>query len=197
MTAPSARPPIDLIAYLHTRRSIPAIQLAAPAPEGDTLLEILTIAARVPDHGKLHPWRFILYRGAAAVTAGERVAALWQRRHPEAKEGHLAVERARFTRAPLVVGVVSSVIAGHPKVPIWEQELSAGAVCLNLLHAANAFGYAGQWVSEWMCFDDEAARVLGAREGERFAGFIHIGTPTQPPVERDRPDVPALISEYA
>ncbi|WP_334176930.1 nitroreductase [Pseudoxanthobacter sp.] len=193
----SARPPVDFVAYLKTRRSIPAIQLAAPAPEGGTLLDMLTIAARVPDHGKLHPWRFILYRGAGAAAAGERLAALYAGRHPEAKAGHLDVERGRFTRAPLVVGVVSCVNPVHPKIPVWEQELSAGAVCLNLLHAASAFGFAGQWVSEWMCYDDEAARLLGAAAGERFAGFVHIGTPTQPPVERDRPDVPALITEYA
>jgi len=185
----------DLLQHLRTRRSIPALQLGAPAPEGDVLLDILTIAARVPDHGKLAPWRFILYRGAGAAAAGDKLAGLLAARDPAAGEDRLAFERGRLTRAPLVVGIVSRA-ATHPKVPIWEQELSAGAVGLNLLHAAAAHGFAGQWVTEWIAFDVEAGRLLGLDEGERFAGFVHVGTPTAPPFERDRPDVPSLITEF-
>ncbi|MQT11423.1 nitroreductase family protein [Segnochrobactrum spirostomi] len=185
----------DLIAYLKTRRSIPALQLAAPAPEGEELLSILTIAARVPDHGKLAPWRFVLYRGEGAVAAGERLAVHGARRFPEATEEMIRAEKTRFTRAPLVVGVFSRA-APHPKIPEWEQVLSAGAVCLNLLHAVNAHGYAGVWLTEWPAYDAEAAKLLGAAEGEKVAGFVHIGTPTQPPFERDRPNVPSLITEY-
>jgi nitroreductase len=185
----------DLLTHLRTRRSIPAIQLATPAPSDATLNDILTIAARVPDHGKLAPWRFILYRGAGAEAAGARLAALLKSREPGASEERLALERGRFSRAPLVVGIVSRA-AAHPKIPVWEQELSAGAVGLNLLHAVNAHGFAAQWVTEWPAYDAEAGRILGLGDGERFAGFVHIGTPAAPPVERERPDVGRLVSEY-
>lgn len=192
MTAPVS----DLASYLKVRRSIPAIQLGAPGPDEETLSQMLTIAARVPDHGKLAPWRFILYRGEGAKAAGERLAALVAARNPDARAPQLDAERQRFTRAPLVVGVVSKPQPNHPKIPLWEQELSAGAVCFNLLHAAHAFGFAGQWVTEWVAYDAEAGEILGLGEGERFAGFVHIGTPMQPPFERDRPDVPSLVSDY-
>jgi len=185
----------DLLEHLRTRRSIPAIQLGEPAPEAEVLRDVLTIAARVPDHGKLAPWRFILYRDDGAVRAGTALAALLAARDPDAGDDRLEVERTRFTRAPLVVGVVSRA-AQHPKIPLWEQELSAGAVCLNLLHAAHAHGFAGQWVSEWPAYDAEAGRLLGLVDGERFAGFVHLGTPKAPPFERDRPDLDRLITEF-
>lgn len=185
----------DLLTHLRTRRSIPAIQLGAPAPAGDVLTDMLVIAARVPDHGKLAPWRFILYRGAGAAAAGAALAGILARREPGIADDRLALERGRFTRAPLVVGIVSRA-APHPKIPVWEQELSAGCVGLNLLHAAHAHGFAGQWLTEWPCYDAEAARALGLAEGERFAGFVHIGTPTAPPFERDRPDIARLVTEY-
>lgn len=185
----------DLLEHLRTRRSIPAIQLGAPAPADDVLRDILTIAARVPDHGKLAPWRFILYRGDGAARAGAALARLLAAREPGAGEDRLEVERTRFTRAPLVVGIVSRA-AQHPKIPLWEQELSAGAVGLNLLHAVHAHGFAGQWVTEWPAYDAEAGPLLGLADGERFAGFVHVGTPKAPPFERDRPDVDKLVTEF-
>jgi nitroreductase len=185
----------DLLQHLRTRRSIPAVSLGAPAPEADVLADMLTIAARVPDHGKLAPWRFILYRGAGAAAAGEELAAILAARDPGIAPDRLALERGRFTRAPLVVGVVSRA-AAHPKIPLWEQELSSACVALNLLHAAHAHGFAGQWVTEWPTYDAEAGAALGLADGERFAGFVHIGTPTAAPFERDRPDVAALVSEF-
>ena len=185
----------DMLDLLLTRRSVAALNLAEPAPDEAALRTILTIAARVPDHGKLAPWRFILFRGDAAKAAGERLAAIVAARGTS-DEGMLAIERARFTRSPLVVAVVSSA-APHPKIPVWEQELSAGAVCMNLLLAAHASGFAGQWLSEWYSFDKEAGALLGLKEGERFAGFIHIGTPTEKPSERPRPNLDDLITEWS
>ncbi len=190
---PAAKP--ELLAYLKTRRSIPVLQLAGPAPEGAVLDDILKIGARVPDHGKLAPWRFILYRGAGAVAAGEKLKALRFAREPELAAQLQEAERTRFTRAPLVIGVISRA-APHVKIPVWEQELSAGAVCLNLLHAIFASGFAGIWLSEWPVFDAEASALLGAKEGERFAGFLHVGTPTEPPFERERPDMARIVTEY-
>ena len=190
---PAAKP--ELLAYLKTRRSIPVLQLTGPAPEGAVLDDILKIGARVPDHGKLAPWRFVLYRGAGAVAAGEKLCALKLARDPGLAEQLQQAERTRFTRAPLVIGVISRA-GPHVKIPVWEQELSAGAVCLNLLHAIFASGFAGVWLSEWPVFDAEASALLGAKEGERFAGFLHVGTPTEPPFERERPDMAKIVSEY-
>lgn len=159
-------------------------------------MDLLTIAARVPDHGKLAPWRFILFRSAQGEAAGKRLAAILEERQGPLDHDQRQKELTRFTRAPLVIGVVSTA-AIHPKIPVWEQQLSAGAVCMNLVTAAAAAGFASQWLTEWYSFDKEAAQFLGARDGEQFAGFVHVGTPTQAPVERPRPDLAELVSQWS
>ena len=190
---PTASP--ETLAFLRKRRSHPAITMSGPGPDEALIKDLLTIAARVPDHGKLAPWRFILYR----PDQGERIGTFLAERYTELNgpldEDQTAKELTRFTRAPLIVGVLSQA-GEHPKIPVWEQQLSAGAVCMNLVTAAAAAGFVSQWLTEWYSFDDEAAAFLGARPGERFAGFIQIGTATQPPVERPRPDLADLISNW-
>lgn len=183
---------VDMRDYLATRRSVPAAFLEPPGPDAATLATLLTIAVRVPDHGKLAPWRFIVFEGAARVAAGEAVAAVAER---QGRQGDAQEDRDRFTRAPLVVAVVSRA-APHVKIPEWEQVLCAGAVCLNLLHAAAAHGFAAQWLTEWIAYDAQAAAALGVAADERVAGFIHIGTPRVRPTDRDRPDVAALITRF-
>jgi nitroreductase len=161
------------------------------------LRAILTIAARVPDHGKLAPWRFIVFDRKAreeAIAGLVRIAD----KHPDEKERRYRGEKAKgFGDAPIVVAVVSAPIADHPKIPLWEQQLSSGAVALNLRHAASAQGFSGQWLTGWYAYDEEAARWLGLKPGERFTGFLHIGTPLAPPTERDRPDVAALTTAWS
>lgn len=187
----------DTLRLLLTRRSHPAMTLVEPAPQGDVLRSILQAASRVPDHGKLVPWRFILIRGDARAELGRRLLPLAQAR----ENGELSAERreqelTRFTRAPLVVAVISRA-AVHPKIPVWEQQLCVGAVCMNLVLAAHASGFAAQWLTEWMAFDDDVSAMLGLAETERVAGFIHLGTPSQPTTERPRPDIDDLISEWS
>ncbi|TFF27791.1 nitroreductase [Jiella endophytica] len=180
---------------LSTRRSIPIPMLAEPAPTGDELERVLTIAARVPDHGKLAPWRFILYRGPAAAAIGEALAKVVAGREGERMtETRRKVETERFTRAPLVIGVVSTA-REHVKIPIWEQQMSAGAAAMNLVHAVHAFGYAANWVTEWVAYDDEAKAILGISPEEKVVGFVHVGTPSEPPSERPRPELSAIVSE--
>ena len=185
-----------LVHYLKTRRTIPASQLGEPAPDPETLRAMLTIAARVPDHGKLAPWRFILLDHAArekAVAGLQKIAA----KHPDEKERTIRDAKAKgFLDAPLVVAVVSAPIADHPKIPLWEQQLSSACVALNLVHAANAYGFATNWLTGWYAYDDEAKAWLGLKPGEKVTGFIHIGTPMVPPVERDRPDVEAITRAW-
>ncbi|MCB8840133.1 nitroreductase [Aurantimonas sp. VKM B-3413] len=185
----------DAITLLSTRRSIPIPMLAEPAPEGAELDEILTIAARVPDHGKLAPWRFILYRREAAARIGEALADLVARREAaDATETRLRVERGRFTRAPLVVGVISRA-GEHVKIPVWEQVLSGAAAAMNLVNAAHAKGYAANWVTEWVAYDEQAKAILSIAPEEKVIGFIHIGTPQEPPSDRPRPALADIVSE--
>lgn len=194
---PSDPPMTDALkTYLATRRTIPAAKLDEPGPDAATLEAMLTIAARVPDHGKLAPWRFILVEGAARAELGARLAAIHRSRHADANEDELRRERARFLPAPLTVVVVSRA-ATHPKIPEWEQVLSAGAVAMNLVHAAHAHGFAAQWLTGWHAYDREALAAIGVGAEEKVAGFIHIGTPTEPPSERVRPELADLVTRWS
>ena len=184
-----------LLDYLSSRRTVPSLQLDEPGPRPEQLADILKISARVPDHGKLVPWRFIVFSKDQRLAAEDwlRSRAVATSEHGE--KGPEVEKVTRFVRAPFVVGVVSSPV-DHPKIPVWEQQLSAAAVCLNMIHAAHASGYSAQWLTDWFTYDEEASEYLGAGDGEKFAGFIHIGTPTIGPVERDRPDTEALTSYW-
>ncbi|WP_102959210.1 nitroreductase family protein [Mangrovicella endophytica] len=185
----------DATALLATRRSIPIPMLKAPAPEGAELETILTIAARVPDHGKLAPWRFILYRGEAAAGVGAALERLVVSRDGDtATETRRSVERGRFTRAPLVIGIVSTA-REHVKIPMWEQVLSGGAAAMNLVNAVHAHGYAANWVTEWVAYDEDAKQILGIAPEEKVIGFVHVGTPAEPPSERPRPDLASIVTE--
>lgn len=184
---------IKLIDYLSTRRSIPAFQMSGPGPSKGEVEDILKLATRVPDHGKLAPWRFIVYRGAERQRISEALAKIAMADKPDLSEEMVKVENTRLTRAPVVIAVVSRA-APHVKIPEWEQLMSAGAVCLNLVMAANAHGYASNWLTEWYAYDKRAYPILGVNEGERIAGFVHIGTPTVPPMERPRPELSEIVA---
>ena len=188
-----ARP--ELRDYLLPRRSVGQAFLAEPGPNADELRQILTIATRVPDHGKLAPWRLVTFSGDARVQAGEALAELAKRKRPDMDEASLENERRQFLPSPLVVGVISTA-APHVKIPEFEQLLSAGNVAFNLEHAAFALGFAATWVTRWYSFDTEAAALLGARPGERFVGFVHIGTPTTVIEDRPRPDLAEIVTEW-
>jgi nitroreductase len=183
----------SLIAYLQTRRSMPAFQMREPGPSKAEIEEILTLASRVPDHGKLAPWRFIVMTGDARKRITMELAAIAKADKPDLSDEMIAVEESRFTRAPVVVAVVSRA-GPHVKIPEWEQVMSAGAVCLNMVIAANALGYVSNWLTEWMAFDERAHRVLGVESGEKVAGFIHIGSTDFPVVERPRPQLSDIVT---
>lgn len=184
---------IKLIDYLAVRRSVPAFQMCEPGPSTAEIEQILTLAVRVPDHGKIAPWRFVVYRGAERARIGEALLAMALEKNPELSEEMIGVERARFTRAPVVIGVISTA-GPHVKIPEWEQLMSAGAVCLNLLMAANAHGYVSNWLTEWFAYDEKAHPLLGIKPGEKVAGFIHIGSTTFPVTERPRPALSDVVT---
>ncbi|HET9161004.1 MAG TPA: nitroreductase [Caulobacteraceae bacterium] len=184
---PKASP--EVLNFLALRRSASALTLRAPGPAADELDILLRLAVRVPDHGKLSPWRFIVIEGSAKDRIAGELKAL-----AEARADHVKASAAlgKFTAPPLAVCVVSHVKQGD--IPEWEQLLSSGAVCLSLVNAASAMGYGANWITDWYAFDERAQRVFGLTEGERVAGFIYIGTPAEPPLERVRPDVASLVT---
>jgi nitroreductase len=185
-----------LLAALETRRSVKPDRLEAPAPAGAELDRILTIAARVPDHKKLVPWRFVVFEGDARAAAGEIFAAACQAEEKDPSHVRLETERQRFLRAPLVVAVISRV-AKRPGAPEWEQILSAGAAAFSLCLAANAAGYGTNWVTEWIAYSPFVKEKLGLAENERIAAFVHIGTPKEKPEERERPSLADIVTRWA
>ncbi len=175
------------------RRSVLARNLGEPGPNEDELRQILAAGARVPDHGKLAPWRFIIIRGAARQRLGKVLAAATREAEPSASESRLALEEQRFLRVPVTVAVVSRVQVC--KIPEWEQVLSSGAACQNLLNATHALGYHGQWLTEWYAYAPAVLEALGLGEGERIAGFVYMGTAVNAPEERQRPRLADVVSE--
>jgi nitroreductase len=184
---------IKLLDYLKVRRSTPALQLGEPGPSKAEIEEILRLAVRVPDHGKLAPWRFVVYRGEDRVRLGEAALRIALEKNPELDLQQQDAERTRFTRAPVVIAVISTA-KPHFKIPEWEQVMSAGAVCLNLIFAANANGYAANWLTEWLAFDPAFLSELGIAADEKVAGYIHIGSTTFPLVERPRPELADVVT---
>lgn len=185
-----------LLETLATRRSVKPDLLQAPAPSGEELDRILTIAARVPDHKKLVPWRFIVFEGEARAAAGELFAAACEAEEKEPPSHvRLDTERSRFLRAPLVVAVVSRV-AKRPGAPEWEQILSAGAAAYSLCLAANASGYGTSWLTEWVAYSPMVLAGLGLAENERIAAFVHIGTAKEKPEERERPRLADIVTRW-
>lgn len=185
-----------LLDMLALRRSVKVAHLAEPGPDARALQSILQIGARVPDHGKLGPWRFVILNGRNRRTYGMMVAQLLAARSSNTASDVLAMEAERFARAPVVVAVVSTA-GPHAKIPEWEQVLSAGAVCYNITLAARGFGFGSVWLSEWPAYDREALALLGLSAQEKLAGFIYIGTATEAPVERPRPDALTRISTWS
>ncbi|HEU4659548.1 MAG TPA: nitroreductase [Pseudolabrys sp.] len=185
----------DALQLLKTRRSVKPMELAGPGPSPEQIDMLLTIASRVPDHGKLAPWRFMVFEGDARRAAGEKIAAAYREDHPEATADQIEFERNRLARAPLVIAVISRA-APHVKIPEWEQQLSAGAAAMNLVTATHALGFAASWITEWYAYDRRVLDALGLAAHERIAGFVHIGRATRTPNERNRPDLSAIVSRY-
>jgi nitroreductase len=185
----------DAIELLKSRRSVKPMELQAPGPSAAQLETLLTVASRVPDHGKLAPWRFVLFEGDARIKAGERIAEIFKKNNPAATAEQIAFERYRLARAPLVVAVVSRA-GPHAKIPEWEQLLSSGAAAMSLVIAANALGFGASWLTEWYAYDRGVLEALGLSANEKIAGFVHIGTRDTLPADRDRPPLSAIVQRY-
>jgi nitroreductase len=185
----------DPLALLLQRHSAPSRQLGEPAPDPATLRRLLEAAVRVPDHGKLEPFRLILLEGEAKLRFGERLAERAVRRNPDLPESKREKERLRYTFAPLVIVVVARLDAAS-SVPALEQQLTAGCVAYNLLLGAQALGYGAQWLTGWAAYDEEAKAILGLAGNEQVIGFVHLGTPRIEVPDRDRPALDGLLSTW-
>jgi nitroreductase len=181
----------ETLAFLARRRSASALALTEPAPTDAELATLLRLATRVPDHGKLFPWRFVILRGAPKrrfIAGLEAIAAT----RPDGER--LKAKLGKIRAPPLTLAVVSRATPGE--IPEWEQRLSSGAVCMTLIIAAQAMGYGANWITDWYAYDAVAGRLLGLGETERVAGFVHLGTSAETPLERVRPEVAAIVSEW-
>ncbi|GAB2566521.1 nitroreductase [Dyella jejuensis] len=185
----------DALSLLQQRHSAPSRQLGEPAPDPATLRTLLEAAIRVPDHGKLVPFRLITLRGAAKLKFGAQLAERAIRRHPELPESKREKERRRYTFAPLVVAVIARL--DHDSgVPEIEQKLCAGNVAYNILLGAYALGFGAQWLTGWAAYDPEVATLLGLAANECVIGFVHLGTPQTDIPDRDRPALGDVLSEW-
>ncbi len=185
----------DTIDLLLSRRSVKPMTMIEPGPDEADLEIMLRAASRVPDHGKLAPWRFIVFRGEARAQFGEVLRDIFAVEEPRADEDRLKLEEKRLLQAPLVVAVISRIVPSQ-KAPEWEQRLSAGAACQNMLVAATALGFVGAWLTEWYAYSANVAKALGLGENERVAGFIYFGSPSQPKDERERPALADIVTEW-
>jgi nitroreductase len=182
------------LALLETRRSGKPRDLVAPGPTEEEMERILNIAVRTPDHGKLTPWRFVMVSPNQRQALADLLAHALPEHDPEATSAHYAKALEFAHQAPVMIVLISAPVRDH-KIPVWEQELSCGAVAMNLLHAANALGYVGGWITGWQAYN-ERVRTAFCEEGERIAGFIFLGTPGNPLEERPRPALADLVREW-
>ncbi len=185
----------ETISLLKRRRSVPPPLMTGPGPTVHELTTILTVASRVPDHGKLAPWRFVVFEGKARERAGALALKISVADRPDLDEAARVKEEQRFVGAPLVVAVVSRA-SPHPKIPEWEQVLSAGAVCMNMIVAARALGFSATWLTGWMAYDGRFRAAIGLAEHERIAGFIHIGKATVAIEDRPRPPLAEIMTTF-
>ena len=187
-----ARPSPETLALLARRRSASAPALVAPGPSPEELHELIRLAARVPDHGKLCPWRFVILEGeakAALVREYERLAPT----QPNPDKAMAAL--AKLRNPPTTVAVISRTVECN--IPEWEQVLSSAAVCQTFLIAADAMGYGANWITDWYAYDGEARALLGVSAHEQVAGYVHLGMASETPLERVRPDMAAIVSRWS
>jgi nitroreductase len=186
----------ETLELLMLRRSLTVKDMVHPGPNEEQLKQILEIGSRVPDHKKQVPWRFLTFEKSTRGKFGKILRTIFAKNNPKTNEKILDFEENRFLRAPLVIAVISTADKDNPKVPEWEQILTAGAVCQNILIASNAMGYASQWLTEWYAYDKVVLKELNLNPNERIAGFIYIGTASKQPKERGRPDLANLVKKW-
>jgi nitroreductase len=186
----------DLSEFLLSRRSVVVRNMREPGPDTAGLEKILRAGMRVPDHGRLTPWRFIVIKGENRDKMGSILGEAFKKANPDCIEEQVEIEKERFIRAPVVIAVASRTNPEH-KIPEWEQILSSGAACQNMLTSALSMGYAAQWITEWYAYNDEVKAALGLEATDRIAGFIYLGSKDEEPTDRARPEYENIVSEWS
>jgi nitroreductase len=194
---PVPAPNAHVLEFLENRRSNLVKLMDGPGPNDAELERMLTIAARVPDHRKLAPWRFIVFEGDAQIKIGDHIGAIFKAKNPDAPIDRVEYASRLLRRAPVVIAVVSSPKDCQRGTPTWEQELSSAVVCYNLCLAAQAHGYGAQWLTEWIAYDSDVCTAMGVMDEEKVAGFVYVGTAVTASKERPRPDLKDLIERWA
>ncbi|MCI5044447.1 MAG: nitroreductase [Aquisalinus sp.] len=191
----AAHPSQETLRLLALRRSTTVKTMTAPGPSSDQLTEIMEIGARVPDHRRVCPYRFIVFDGGARAKIGHVFREGFLQDNPDASDQEATLETQRFMRAPAIIAVVFSPQTEH-RTPVWEQTLTAGAVCQNMLLAANAMGFAAQWLTEWYAYNRHVLSAMGLEGHEQIAGFLYFGTAEEDPKERPRVDAASLVTHW-
>ena len=188
---------MEAIDLLKSRRSVLVKNLTSPGPDKEDLQQILEVGLRVPDHGKIGPWRIQVITPKGQKTLGDLAAKIFTNKYGErATEKQIEAERQRPQRAPVLLIVTSDIQSPH-KIPELEQRVSGGAVCMNILNAAHVLGYSAQWVTEWLSFDTDIKAALGHQDQTDIIGMIYIGTAVEPPQPRSRPSLDDIVSEWS
>jgi nitroreductase len=185
----------ELSEFLLKRRSIVVRNMAEPGPSSDDLENIMRAGMRVPDHGRLTPWRFIIIRGDSREKLGTILGEAFRKSNPDCIDEQVEIEEERFARAPTVIAVISRTNPNH-KIPEWEQILSSGAACQNMLTAALGMGFAAQWITEWYAYNSDVKAALGLEPTDKVSGFLYLGSMTETPTDRARPEYQDIVSEW-
>ena len=185
----------ELSDFLLKRRSVVVRNMAEPGPSSEDLENIMRAGMRVPDHGRLTPWRFLVIRGDARIRMGKILGEAFKKENPDCIDEQVEIEEERFIRAPAIIAVISRTNPEH-KIPEWEQILSSGAACQNMLTAALGMGYAAQWITEWYAYNEDVKAALGLKSGDRISGFLYFGTLKEAPSDRIRPEYDDIVSEW-
>ena len=185
----------ELSEFLLKRRSVVVRNMAEPGPSSEDLENIMRAGMRVPDHGRLTPWRFLVIRGDARIKMGKILGEAFKKENPDCIDEQDEIEEERFIRAPAIIAVISRTNPEH-KIPEWEQILSSGAACQTMLIAAQSMGFASQWLTEWYSYDDDVKRAIGAGPEDKIAGFLHLGNGTSELSDRARPDYDEIVSNW-
>lgn len=190
MTLNIARP--DAIEVLLSRRSVKTRDMTGPGPDAAALATILAAGRRVPDHGKLAPWRFFVFTGAARGAFGEVIRQAWLAEESVPSEAVAAQLAGLPLEAPVLVVLASTPSDARP-IPLWEQQLSAGAAGMAMLTAAHMLGHVGQWITGWPAYSRGVHAALGLGEGDRIAGLLFFGDAAREPSERPRPEADEVV----
>jgi nitroreductase len=185
----------SLLAHLATRRSGKARDMVAPGPDAATLHDIIALALRTPDHGKLAPWRIITVADDQRTAFAALLKKAWVAENPGAAGMDLSALDQFAHQAPTLLVLVSTPVPGS-KIPVWEQQMSAGAVGMNLLHAAHAHGLVGSWLTGWAAYSAEVAAAFGAGEADTIVGYFFLGTPARELDERPRPEYDDVVRAW-